>query len=114
MLSYDVPVLEEYYTLHQLLLTTSFYQPIFFYDLAPWERYDRRKWLSGIQLPFPIMLYRFAYGNHLGTLCYAWKIPDDKSVDNAAVVMFIVNSQKNNLLTLPEQCVGNFWIAIQP
>ena len=31
------------------------------------------------------MLYRFAYGNHLGTLCYAWKIPDDKSVDNAAV-----------------------------
>ena len=85
MLSYDVPVLEEYYTLHQLLLATSFYQPIFFNDLAPRERYDRRKWLSGIQLPFPIMLYRFAYGNHLGTLCYAWKIPDDKSVDNAAV-----------------------------
>ena len=85
MLSYDVPVLEEYYTLHQLLLATSFYQPIFLNDLAPRERYDRRKWLSGIQLPFPIMLYRFAYGNHLGTLCYAWKIPDDKSVDNAAV-----------------------------
>ena len=85
MLSYDVPVLEEYYTLHQLLLATSFYQPIFLNDLAPRERYDRRKWLSGIQLPFPIMLYRFAYGNHLGTLCYAWKIPDDKSVANAAV-----------------------------
>ena len=31
------------------------------------------------------MLYRFAYGNHLGTLTYAWKIPDDKPVDNAAV-----------------------------
>ena len=85
MPSYDVPVLEEYYTLHQLLLATSFYQPKFLNDLAPRERYDRRKWLSGIQLPFPIMLYRFAYGNHLGALCYAWKIPDDKSVDNAAV-----------------------------
>ena len=85
MLSYDVPVLEEYCTLHQLLLATSFYQPIFWNDLAPRECYDRRKWLSGIQLPFPIMLYRFAYGNHLGTLCYAWKIPDDKSVDTAAV-----------------------------
>ena len=43
---------------------------------------ETQKWLSDIQLPFPIML---AYGNHLSTLTYVWKIPDDIPVDNAVV-----------------------------
>lgn len=32
-----------------------------------------------------IMLYKFAYGNDLGTLVYAWKIPEDEPVDSTAV-----------------------------
>ena len=27
------------------------------------------------------MLYQYVYGNHLGTLVYAWRIPENQPVD---------------------------------
>ena len=54
-------------------------------DIAPCDRYDRRKWVNGMQVSFPIMLYKYAYGNNLGTLVYAWRIPDNEPVDSAVV-----------------------------
>lgn len=35
--------------------------------------------------PFSIMIYKYAYGNHLGTLTYAWRIPEDQPVDNTII-----------------------------
>ena len=40
------------------------------------------EWNAGI---FPIMLYKNAYGNHLGTLIYVWCIPVNEPVDSAVV-----------------------------
>ena len=57
-----------YWTLEQQLAGVEMYHPIFVNELAPADRVERRKWISAIQLPFSIMLYRYAYGNHLGTL----------------------------------------------
>ena len=31
------------------------------------------------------MLYKYAYGNNIGTLVYAWKIPEDECVDNTII-----------------------------
>ena len=31
------------------------------------------------------MLYKYAYGNHLGTAVFAWKLPSDASVDQTEV-----------------------------
>ena len=31
------------------------------------------------------MLYRYAYGNHLGTLMYTWRIPESQPVDETTV-----------------------------
>ena len=61
------------------------YQPVFLNQVAPCDRLEMRKWLSGIQLPFSIMIYKYAYGNHLGTLTYAWRIPEDQPVDNTII-----------------------------
>ena len=54
-------------------------------DIAPSDRLEWRKWLASLSVPFTIKLYKFAYGNNLGTLVYAWRIPEDEPVDNAIV-----------------------------
>ena len=41
--------------------------------------------MASLSVPFTIMLYKFAYGNNLGTLVYAWRIPEDEPVDNSIV-----------------------------
>ena len=52
------------------------YQPVFFNEHAPEDRFDRRKWLNDLQFPFTIMLYRYPHGNHLGTMNFAWKFSE--------------------------------------
>lgn len=47
--------------------------------------------MLGIQLSFPIMLYKFAYGNHLGTLTYVWRIPEEQLVDNTIVSLIFMH-----------------------
>ena len=79
------PILECYKELYQRLATLPLYEPLFLYDIAPANRYDRRQWLSELQLPFPVTLYRYAYGNHLGAAVFAWKLPSDASVDQTEV-----------------------------
>lgn len=41
--------------------------------------------MNGMQVSFPIMLYKYAYENHLGTLIYAWRIPVNEPVESAVV-----------------------------
>ena len=61
------------------------YQPLFLNDIAPVNCLECRRWLSGISLPFPVMLYKYAYGNNIGTLVYAWRIPENEAADSAIV-----------------------------
>ena len=81
-----------YSELKQKLEYLPLYKTLYVNDIAPCDRYERRKWVNGIQLSFPIMLYKYAYGNHLGTLLYAWHIPVDEPVDSSMVSRgFLVN-----------------------
>ena len=75
----------QYQELEEMLSGVPLYQPVFVNDISPIDRYERRKWLSELALPFPIMLYKYAYGNSLGTLVHAWRIPEDESVDNTKI-----------------------------
>ena len=63
--------LSEYHDLGEKLLNLPLYEPFYLNEIAPVERYQRRKWLAEISVPFPVMLYKYAYGNNIGTLVYA-------------------------------------------
>ena len=71
--------------LEQKLSSLPLYQPLFLNDIAPADRFDRRKWLSGLFFPFATMIYKYAYENNLGTLTYAWRIPEGESVDSTVI-----------------------------
>ena len=75
----------QYQEMMEKLVNLPLYEPLFLNDIAPVDRYQRRKWLAEISVPFPIMLYKYAYGSNIGTLVYAWRIPEDESVDNTII-----------------------------
>ena len=77
--------LSEYHDLGEKLLNLPLYEPFYLNEIAPVERYQRRKWLADISVPFPVMLYKYACGNNIGTLVYAWRIPEDECVDNTII-----------------------------
>ena len=61
------------------------YQPLFLNGIAAVDCLECRQWLSGISLPFPIMLYKYAYGNNIGTWVYSWRIPENEPAGSALV-----------------------------
>ena len=75
------------------------YEPIFVNEFAPSDLYERRKWVSGIKVSFPIMLYKYVYGNHLGTLnqICAWKIPENEPVDNTITSLIFMQLSTKQL-----------------
>ncbi len=79
------PVLRVYDELQKALDDLPLYEPLYVNDLSPADRYQRRRWISGIKLSFPIMIYKYAYGNHLGTLIYIWKLSENEPVDSTTV-----------------------------
>ena len=54
-------------------------------EIAPAERFAHRHWLTEFSPPFPVMSYKYAYGNHLGTMVFAWKVPNDSPADQTEV-----------------------------
>ena len=90
-----------YISLEQQLSKMEMYQPLFVNDIAPHDRLHRRRWLSGIQLPFSVMIYKYAYGNNLGTLTYASRIPEDEQVDATVVsrIFSRLNDQQSTYYT---------------
>ena len=76
----------QYCNLEQKFMDLPLYQPPFMNDMAPVDHLERRRWLTGISLPFPIMFYKYAYGNNVGTLVYAWRIPENEPTGSAIVI----------------------------
>ena len=66
----------EYVDLEEKLRLSSLYEPVLVNEFAPQDRIQRRSWLAKLSLPYRICLYWYAYCNNLGTLTYAWKIPE--------------------------------------
>ena len=67
---------KEYTKVEDALTTLEYYDPVFLNDFAPENRYTRRHWIDKLSLQFPVMLYRYVHGSHIGTLSFAWKIPE--------------------------------------
>ena len=61
---------EEYKCVVQALSNKDDYDAICLNKLAPIDRYQRKQWMSKIQLPFKTMMYRYPYGNHLGVVSF--------------------------------------------
>ena len=92
----DHPTDSCYVDVEKALDSLDFYDPVFLNDYAPLDRYQRRHWLDKISCQFPIMVYRFAHGSSVGTMCFAWKINTD-TVDQTAVSQTVskLNSSQN-------------------
>ena len=67
----------EYAKLFEAIDKSPDYFPVFINDFAPEDRFIRRKWINMLQLPVKIFLYRYPHGNNLGTLSFAWKVPNE-------------------------------------
>ena len=89
----------QYCDLEPKLMDLPLYQPLFLNGIAPVDRLECRQWLSEISLPFPIMLYKCAYGNNVGTLVYAWRIPENEPADSAIVSRHFHSSVKSKRFT---------------
>ena len=75
----------DYLIVEKGLQHLPFYEALYLNDFAPDDRFERRKWFTSMSLSFPIMLYKYSYGNNLGTLIYGWKIPVDVSPDETII-----------------------------
>ena len=71
------PTKESYSEIECVLSNSEDYEPIFVNEFAPDDRYHRRHWIDNFCLQFPIVLYKFAHGSSIGTLCFVWKTPSD-------------------------------------
>ncbi len=61
------PVKSEYTDLSEAMDELPDYRPIFLNDYAPDDRFERRTWISKLELPLNLFVYRYPYGNYLGT-----------------------------------------------
>ena len=87
------PITEKYSSLHESLQSLKEYEPFSLLDIAPANRYNRRHWIDGITLPYPVSLWKYSQGNYLGNLYFIWKIPlnlsdrsDSMNIDTCAAI----------------------------
>ena len=85
-----------YADVEENLRSLDFYKRVFINDFAPTDRFKRRAWMANLALPYPTYMYRYAYGNNLGTLSCIWKIPSGP-VDKTAVSQVFFNLTKQQV-----------------
>lgn len=70
------PVSAAYESLVEAMKDKSPYEPIPLLDYEPADRYDCRKWLEKMALPFPAVRYAYRQGNYCGNVNFVWYLPD--------------------------------------
>ena len=86
----------DYADLEEKLHFLDIYKPVFLNDFSPADRFKHRKWMANLALPYPACIYRYAYGNNLGTLSYIWKIPYGP-LDQTAVSQVFANLNRQQV-----------------
>ncbi len=66
-------------------------------EYAPTDRFDRRSWFQKLQLPVPVQMFTYYYGNYLGNVCFLWKIPAAKELRRDDEVVRIVTNINKSL-----------------
>lgn len=94
------PTEKEYRKVEDTITTLQYYDPVFLNDLAPENRYIRRHWIDKLSLQFPVKLYRYVHGSHIGTLSFAWKIPEGTNDPNrtSRIISKLTSSQSKYAL----------------
>lgn len=64
------------------------YEALCLSEIAPEDRYQRRHWMDILELSFRTMVYRCPYENHLGAVCFIWKL-SGVDLDQTAVSRLI-------------------------
>lgn len=56
---------KNYLELHKSLSQLQPFDPLFLYDIQPEDKFERRKWIENLTLPYPVKLYTHRFGNYL-------------------------------------------------
>lgn len=71
----EVPT--EYERICEVLTAAEMYKPCSLLDIAPADRFLRRKWIVKLKLPFPVMVYTYRHGNYVGNMTFVWRVPQE-------------------------------------
>lgn len=90
-------IIARYKYLEEQLTPKKVYEgPVFLNDFAPPNPRLKYTYIHELSLPFRIELYSYHYGNNLGSLFYAWKVPADPAdYDPGKSQNIISNIEKN-------------------
>lgn len=71
-------IIARYKSLEERMTQQQVYEePIFLNDFAPPNPRLKYTYIHELSLPFRIEVYSYHFGNNLGSLFYAWKVPAD-------------------------------------
>ena len=71
-------------------------EPVFLNDFSPNSARQKYTYIHELSLPFKIEMYCYQYGNNLGSLWYAWKVPANaEKYDPTKSQQLIASIEKN-------------------
>ncbi|XP_062607328.1 uncharacterized protein LOC134269121 [Saccostrea cucullata] len=97
---------KNYLKLHESLLEREPFDPLFLYDILPEDKFDRRKWIVNLTLPYSVKLYTHRFGNYLGNFHFVWKIEDNDANGDLEAI----SSIKENLPVYATRAMRNEFI----
>lgn len=80
---------KNYLDLHRSLSQLQPFDPLFLYDIQPEDKFERRKWIENLTLPYPVKLYTHRFGNYHGNFHLVWKIEDDHATGDLEAISSI-------------------------
>lgn len=75
--------------LHESLAQLEPFDPLFLYDIQPEDKFEKRKWMDNLTLPYPVKLYTHRFGNYLGNFHFVWKVEDDDATGDLEAISSI-------------------------
>ena len=117
---YPLPVTSggsnDYKQLDEVLSSKPEYFPVCLNDFAPSDRYTRRHWLDKLGLPYKVMLMQYPYGNNLGTLSFAWKVPQqaDETLNARVMLQASQDVQKYSTREMRRDFIDKYQLFVTP
>lgn len=68
---------EKYTKRNDQVETARPYSVLSLINFEPSDRFERRRYINGLQLTRPVIVFRMAYGGGLGTLNFVWSVDLD-------------------------------------
>nr|XP_022308033.1 uncharacterized protein LOC111114036 [Crassostrea virginica] len=75
--------------LHESLAQLEPFDPLFLYYIQPEDKFEKRKWMDNLTLPYPVKLYTHKFGNYLGNFHFVWKVEDDDATGDLEAISSI-------------------------